>query len=361
MTITSDLEQNLQNRPFVEPLARQKTPEHTDDGTFLRQRNWFSQRFGDLPGQAPVEPGRYFILGSLGCGWARRQNIVLRLLGLQEAVPFYHLTGKDKDGWVISTADNDIRERFGIDHLNEFYRRTDPGFLGRGTSPTVIDGQTGKVVSNDYHVLPHDWEVAWAAHHRPGAPDLYPEDLRGAIDLLNQQIFDDVNNGAYKVIFARDQNAARAAFDVYYARLGDLNFRLASRRYLFGTRLTDSDVRLFQTLSSFERSYRPALATLFGEARTKQIWDYPHLWDYARDLFQQGFTDDAERYFLGWGPGPSGDYLPAIGFSAPDYKLRPPEEVLAHWSEPVDRSQLTGSSLYSGPGAGGTADHWRFE
>ncbi|MDR2564489.1 MAG: hypothetical protein LBC97_00235 [Bifidobacteriaceae bacterium] len=360
MTITSDLEQNLQNRPFVEPLTRQQTPEHTEDGTFLRQRNWFSQRFGPEPGQAPVEPGRYFILGSLGCGWARRQHIILRLLGLEEAVPFYHLTGKDENGWVIAQAGNDIRERFGTDHLNDFYRRTDPGFQGRGTSPTVIDGQTGKVVSNDYHVLPHDWEVAWAAHHKPGAPDLYPEDLRGAIDLLNQQIFDDVNNGTYKVIFARNPDAAKAAFDVFYARLGDLNFRLASRRYLFGPRLTDSDVRLFQTLSSFERSYRPALAVQFGEDATRQIWDFPHLWDYARDLFQQGFTDDAERYFLGWGTGPSGEYLPSGGFSAPGYKLRPPAEVAAHWSEPVDRTGLVGSPLYSGPGAGGTADHWRF-
>lgn len=360
MTITTDLEHNLQDRPFVEPLFRQQTPEHTPDGTFLRQRNWFSQRFGSGPGQAPVEPGRYFVLGSLGCGWARRQRIILRLLGLDEVVGFYHLTGKDSDGWVIAEAGNDIRQRFGIDHLNEFYRRTDPGFQGRGTSPTVIDGETGKVVSNDYHVLPHDWEVAWADHHKPGAPDLYPEELRGAIDLLNQQLFDDINNGTYKVIFARNKEAARAAFDVYYARLGDLNFRLASRRYLFGERLTDADVRLFQTLSSYERAYRPALAALFGEQPTKQVWDFPHLWDYARDLFQQGFTDEAERYFLGWGLGPSGEYLPALGFSPRDHQLRPPAETLAHWSEPVDRTHLTGSPFYSGPGAGGTADHWTF-
>jgi len=355
MTITAPV------APFKEPLLTgAPTPEKTADGSFVRQRNWFTTRFGPGPDQAPVEPGRYFILGSLGCGWARRQHIILRLLGLDQAVPFYQLTGKDEHGWVISEKDNDIRRRFGYDHLNDFYRATDPTFEGRGTSPSVIDGQTGKVVSNDYHVLPHDWEVAWAAHHRPGAPDLYPEDLRISIDLLNQQLFDDVNNGPYKVIFATNKEAARAAFDVYYARLGDLDFRLSTRRYLFGPRLTDADIRLFQTLSSFERNYRPALARLFGEAEAKQVWDYPHLWDYARDLFQQGLTDAAERYYLGWGPDENGEYIPRNGFTAPDYPLRPNAETLAHWSEPVDRSHLTGDSVYSGPGAGGTIDHWRY-
>lgn len=35
-------------------------------------------------------------------------------------------------------------------------------------------------------------------------------------------------------------------YGVFAARLADYDFRLASRRYLFGDQLTDSDVRLFQ-------------------------------------------------------------------------------------------------------------------
>ncbi|MDR1427240.1 MAG: hypothetical protein LBJ08_05720, partial [Bifidobacteriaceae bacterium] len=247
--LTPKLETDFRQVPSAGPPARGLThPEVNDDGAFIRQGNWFRTRFGPGADQAPVEPGRYFILGSLSCGWARRQNILLRLLGLSQAVPFYLLTGKDENGWVLAEHDNDLRAQFGFDHLDDFYRLTDPSFQGRATSPSVIDRQTGKVVSNDYHVLPQDWEVAWAAHHAPDAPNLYPEALRQAIDLLNQQIFDDVNNGTYKVIFARTEAAARTAFDVFYARLTDLDFRLATRRYLFGAHITDSDVRLFQTL-----------------------------------------------------------------------------------------------------------------
>lgn len=360
--ITPQLEADFDNAPVP---AEHKTPrittrEATDDGAFKRQGNYFTTRFGDAPGQARVEPGRYFILGSLGCGWARRQSIILRLLGLSDAVPFYLLTGKDEDGWLIATADNDIREKFGYDHLNDFYRATDPAFPGRGTSPTVIDSLTGKVVSNDYHVLPQDWEIAWRAYHSPEAPDLYPEDLRLDIDLLNQQIFDDVSNGTYKVIFASNPAAAKAAFGVFYARLADYDFHLSTRRYLFGERLTDSDIRLFQTLSSFERSYRPALAAIFGEEEAKQLWEFEHLWGYARELFQAGLASEKEQYFLGLVPGPSGRYLKSRGFTPEGYALRPASESLSSWLAPVDRSSLTGSSDSSGPGGGGSRIHWQY-
>jgi putative glutathione S-transferase len=208
-------------------------------------------------------------------------------------------------------------------------------------------------------VLPHDWEVAWAEHHRPGAPDLYPEDLRGPINLLNQVIFDDVNNGTYKQIFATNREAAKAAKGVFEARLADYDFRLASRRYLFGSQLTDSDVRLFQTLSSYDRGYRPGIVKLFGEANTVHLADFPNLWGYARDLFAQGFADEREQYFLGLLPGPSGEYSGRALDGERD-SLPSPAEALAAWQEPSGREHLTGSPFYSGPGGGGSYERWTF-
>jgi putative glutathione S-transferase len=328
--------------------------EQTEDGAFRRQRNWFSGRFGT--DEFPVEPGRYAVLGSIGCGWARRQHIILRLTGLEASVPFIVLTGRSGDGWKISGVDNDIKERFGTDHLNDFYRRTDPDYKGRGTSPTVVDLVTGRVVSNNYHLLPQDWETVWSPFHKEGAPDLYPEALRKEIDLTNQQIFDDINNGTYKVLFATNPEAAKAAYTVFAARLADFDFRLKSRRYLFGPQITDSDVRLFQTLASYERGYRVGIVKLYGEENVVQISDFENLWAYGRDLFQNGFTDDLERFFLGFIPGPSGEYLP--GHHGPT--LRTGAEALAAWSEPHGREGLTGSPYYSGPGGGGSFERWTF-
>ncbi|MDR0627666.1 MAG: hypothetical protein LBG11_10515 [Bifidobacteriaceae bacterium] len=362
-TLTAELEADLKTRPAPVPQANfpELSAEQTADGGFRRQRNWFTRHFGTGKDEFPVEPGRYVLAGNTGCGWNRRQQIVLRLLGLTEVVPFALLTGRDDDGWLIAPHGNNLQAQFATDRLNDFYRRTDPSFQGRGTSPTVIDTKTGLVVSNNYHLLSYEWETAWSAYHKPGAPDLYPVPLRKEIDLLNQQIFDDVNNGTYKQIFATNKAAAGAAKTVFEARLADYDFRLASRRYLFGPQITDSDVRLFQTLSSYDRGYRVGIVKLFGEENTVHLADFPNLWAYARDLFAQDFADEREQYFLGLLPGPSGEYQGRGGpGGGSDVPLPTGAEALATWQEPAGREHLTGSPFYTGPGGGGSYERWTF-
>jgi putative glutathione S-transferase len=335
------------------------TVEQTDDGGFRRQRNHFPARFGAGPGRVPVEAGRYTLLGSPGCGWARRQMIVLRLLGIPtDVLGVELLLNRDEHGWVIDRVPGGVVDTLGVTRLNDIYRRTDPAFKGRGTSPSVVDLRTGTVVSNNYHTLSLDWETVWKPFHAPGAPDLYPEALRQEIDLLNQQIFDDINNGAYKVNFATRPGAARAARDVFYARLADYEFRLTSRRYLFGDQVTDSDVRLFQTLASFDRGYRRGFIEALGAPQPK-ISDFPNLWAYARDLLSQGFADDRELAYLGLLPGPDGQYLRGPDGGG-DGDLPAPAEHLALWREPHGRGALAGSPYYTGPGGGGSFELWEF-
>ena len=131
-TLTAELEADLREQARGAPPEPGKFPElsaeQTEDGAFRRQRNWFSAGFGSGKDQFPVEPGRYVLAGNPGCGWNRRQLIVLRLLGLTEVVPFALLTGRDGDGWRIAPHCNTLVKDFGADRLNDFYRRTDPGF-----------------------------------------------------------------------------------------------------------------------------------------------------------------------------------------------------------------------------------------
>ena len=347
----------LKERP-----AEETTVEQTPDGSFRRQRNTFTAKFGATQGAYPVEAGRYHVLGALGCGWNRRQRIVLRLLGLNDIVIPEVVYGRDAQGWKLTVTPGSVGERYGYTRLNDFYRATDPEYTGRGTSPTVVDITTGKVVTNNYHLLPIQLETDWKPLHKQGAPDLYPATLRPEINLLNQQLFDDVNNGTYKVIFATNQLAARAAYNIFKARLEDYNFRLSSRRYLFGPYLTDSDVRLFQTLESFEHSYRPRIVETLATDDVLHIWDYPNLWGYARDLFQtSGFIDDAELFELGYVPNGNGEYVAhdLVG-GASDETAQQREEEYGRWLEPADRDQLEGSPYYSGPGVGGSYELWEF-
>ncbi len=326
--------------------------------SFHRQRNHFPARFGEGPGLIPVIPGRYRLVGSPECGWNRRQRIVRRLLGLEEALPIENLITRAEDGnWIIARRGGDLVERFGTRRLNDFYERTDPDFTGRGTSPTIIDAQTGLVATNNYHTLSLDLETAWKPFHTQGAPDLYPEDLRPRIDLLNQQLFDDVNDGTYRTIEAPTVEGARAAYGIFEARLREYDFRLASRRYLFGNRLTDSDVRLFQTISSFDRIYRPAMVARLGEGVIR-LPELENLWGYGRDLFQQGFVDEVELYYLTLVPGPSGNYLPDPLTFGGELPALSPKESLAAWRAPSGREELGGDSIAPGPGDGGSVTLW---
>ncbi|MFT4197693.1 MAG: glutathione S-transferase C-terminal domain-containing protein [Pseudoxanthomonas sp.] len=333
----------------------EKTVEQTDDGAFRRQSNRFTARFGAGPDRLPVEAGRYRLLVSASCGWSRRILSLLRLLGLQQAISVGYASHRGDDGWLFAGQPGGVDAVLGVPRLNDLYRQTDPEYGGRGTVPTLVDLATGRVVSNDYHTLPFDLETAWAPLHGPQAPDLYPQPLRASIDLLNQQIFDDVNNGPYKVIFARSATAARVAQGVFEARLAEYDHRLSTRRYLFGPRITDADVRLFQTLLAFDTVYRPIILAEHGPVAA--IGDFPQLWAYARELFATpGFVDEVEKQAVGLAPWADGRYRRRFGSEWAEPAEG--ERNLVRWQQAHGRESLGGSPLSAGPGAAGTEDYW---
>lgn len=176
---------------------------------------------------------------------------------------------------------------YSIHYISEAYLAANPDYTGRFTVPALVDIPSGKVVNNDYFNLTLYFETAWKPYHKEGAPDLYPEDLREEIDKLNDIIFREVNNGVYKAGFARKQKAYDRAYNMVFNRLDWLEERLANQRYLFGDRLTESDVRLYVTLVRFDCAYYPVF-----RLNKKLLRDYPNLWAYARDLYQTpGFGD----------------------------------------------------------------------
>jgi putative glutathione S-transferase len=149
---------------------------------------------------------------------------------------------------------------------------------------------TGRVVTNDYPQISLDLTTEWVAHHRPDAPDLYPDALRAGMDALMRDVYTDVNNGVYRCGFATTQEAYDEAYRALFARLDDLERRLADRRYLMGDRVTEADVRLFTTLVRFDVVYHNHFRT-----NRNKLTELPHLWRYARDLYAQpGFGDTVD-------------------------------------------------------------------
>ncbi|MCI1747062.1 MAG: glutathione S-transferase C-terminal domain-containing protein [Acidipropionibacterium sp.] len=333
------------------------TAEQTSDGAFKRQPNRFTARFST--GELPVEKDRYRLVVSAESGWSRRQIIVRRLLGLDGVISIAYVSGRGPDGgWVFADQPGGRDPVLGFRRLNDAYRTAEPGYRGRGTVPALVDIRTGAVVTNDYHTLSLELETAWKPFHAAGAPDLYPEALRPQIDLLNQQLFDDVDNGPYKVLFATSPEAGAAAKGVFEARLRDYDHRLATRRYLFGERLTDSDIRLFSTLASFDQTY----VTGYPEelrSNALRVRDLPNLWAYLRDLFTTpGFVDERDTEALGITPRPDGSYLG--GFGEPVLAADDPNRI-GTWQQAAGRDHLTGSPEASGPGGAGTDTLWSFK
>lgn len=264
------------------------------NGKFERQKNRFTTPFGKEEGQLPVEAGRYRILWAAVCPWAHRSIIVRRLLGLENVISVGTLDpirpNIERTDWAFTLDENQVDPVLNIKYLSDIYLSTDPDYTGRFTVPCVVDLKTKKVVNNDYFNLTKYWELEWKEFHKEGAPELYPEELREEIDALNDILFHEINNGVYKAGFARSQEAYDEAYELVFNRLDWLEERLSHQRYLFGDKITESDIRLYVTLARFDVAYHNG----FLLNRNKLI-DFPNLWGYARDLYQQeGFGDTTD-------------------------------------------------------------------
>lgn len=261
-------------------------------GEFVRDQRYITTRITDDGRDGyPVEPGRYRLVVSRACPWANRAIIVRRLLGLETALSL-GIVGPTHDSrsWTFDLDPGGRDPVLRIERLQEAYFARFPGYDRGITVPAVVDIPSGQVVTNDYAQITLDLSTQWRACHRPGAPDLYPEDRRPEIDEIARVVFRDVNNGVYRCGFTGTQQAYEKAYHRLFDRLDWLSARLARQRYLAGDTITEADVRLFTTLVRFDAVYHAHF-----KCNRHKLTEMPVLWAYARDLFQTpGFGDTVD-------------------------------------------------------------------
>jgi len=261
-------------------------------GEFERDADYITTRItADGRDGFPVEPGRYRLVVARACPWANRAIIVRRLLGL-EPVLSMGVCGPthDERSWQFDLDPGGRDPVLGIERLQEAFFARDPDYPKGITVPAIVDIPSGKVVTNDYTRMTLDLSIEWRQHHRPGAPDLYPEDKREEIDMVAELVYDDVNNGVYRCGFAGSQKAYDKAYTRLFSRLDWLADRLSRQRYLVGDTITEADVRLFTTLARFDPVYHGHF-----KCNRHKLTEMPVLWAYARDLFSTpGFGDTVD-------------------------------------------------------------------
>lgn len=238
-----------------------------DAGRFIRQasqfRNWVTPDGSAGPtgrGGFAADPERYHLYVALTCPWASRTLMVRKLKGLERVLPATVVEPfLGDEGWGFGDYPGAGRDTVnGARHLHELYTKADPRYTGRATVPVLWDRQLGTIVSNESADIVRMLNSAFDAFTEADL-DLYPADLRRGIDTLNEELYDELNNGVYQAGFAGSQAAYEEAYAKVFAMLDELEERLGDRRrFLFGDRLTESDVRLFVTLVRFDAAYHGA-------------------------------------------------------------------------------------------------------
>jgi putative glutathione S-transferase len=257
--------------------------EQNQAGEFKRQEDLF-RKWVSRSGSTgyPAEKGRYHLYVSYACPWAHRTIIVRKLKGLEEIVGMTVVDPvRDDLGWAFREGAGFSKDLInGFNYLSEAYRSTDPDFQQRVTVPVLWDIKNKIIINNSEEDIVRMFNDAFndLTHNRL---DLYPEPLRQEIDLLNEFLYSNINDGVYQAGFATSQTAYEKAVYRLFDALGVMEERLVHHRYLLGDQLTESDWRLFPTLIRFDPVY-------FGhfKCNLRRIVDYRNLNGYLKELYQ---------------------------------------------------------------------------
>jgi putative glutathione S-transferase len=305
--------------------------EQSVGGEFRRQgdafREWVT---ADGRSGYPAVPGRYHLYVSWACPWAHR-TIIVRKLKQQESVIGMTVVDpiRDERGWAFRDGPGHSADPInGFRFLSEAYEATDPGYRRRVTVPVLWDTVTKRIVSNSDDDLMRMFNQEFN-RHTDSRVDLYPARLRQDIDEWNALLYDQVNDGVYRAGFATSQAAYEKAARRLFETLDRLEQRLADRRYLFGSDLTETDWRLFVTLIRFDAVYHGHF-----KCNLRRLADYRHLFGYLKDLYQvQGIAetvnfDHIKRHYYMTHDGINPTRIVPLG-------------PLQHLSEPHGRESLT--------------------
>lgn len=270
-------------------------------GEFVRGISGFRSVLGEDQ-DFPAEPGRYHLFVAFNCPWCHRVTLARNILGLEDAVTmdvaFPNRTLDDDpieaSRWefnperIATLTGNTLPECTTETATGKKLRLATQIYQlegsGEASVPILYDKKNKRIVANEsaeiIRMLNRQATQLGSTITEETRLDLYPPgesnaSLRDEIDLLNDQIYVNINNGAYKAGFSSSQEIYATAYTNYFDCLDDLEKRLAAdnRNFLTDDTFTEADLRLFPTLCRHDPVYY-----LRMKLNGAKILDYPHLW-----------------------------------------------------------------------------------
>ncbi|KAJ8082962.1 S-glutathionyl-(chloro)hydroquinone reductase [Marasmius tenuissimus] len=260
------------------------------EGNYVRPPSTFTHKI-EKGGKFEPEKDRYHLYVALVCPWASRTLIARNLKGLQSIISVTVCSSRmDSRGWLFDDADPSFlgaeREPFyGFKNIRDLYLKVEPNFEGRFTVPILWDKKLETIVNNESSEIIRIFNTAFndMIPDEYAKVDLYPEDLRGEIDSLNEWVYHSINNGVYRSGFAQKQDAYEANVKGVFEGLDRIEKILAegSKTYLVGDRLTEADVRLYATAIRFDVAYHGLFKCNISNIRD----GYPNINRWMKNLY----------------------------------------------------------------------------
>lgn len=253
-------------------------------GKFIRPSTTFRNTItADGSSGFKAEPGRYHLYISWACPWAHRTAIMRKLKGLEDVIGLSVVGAViDQNSWEFSDELGAIPDTAnGKRYLWEVYLKADSNYSGRVTVPVLWDKEKNTIVINESREIIRMLDTEFNALAKADA-NFYPQDLQEKIDRTIDAIYQPINNGVYRAGFATTQAAYEEGVTDLFNALDYWEGVLEKQRYLCGDRITEADWCIFTTLLRFDAVYY-----VHFKCNLRRIVDYPNLWHYLKDLYQQ--------------------------------------------------------------------------
>ncbi|MEK9532698.1 MAG: glutathione S-transferase C-terminal domain-containing protein [Alphaproteobacteria bacterium] len=252
------------------------------DGSFIRPESPYREFISNPDkGKFPAEAGRYELIVAYACPWAHRTLLYRALHNLEDVIGISVVHPISyPNGWHFGDYDGVINNTgIEITYLHQLYKHVDNNFTGKVTVPTLWDKKTQTIVNNESSEIIRMLDGPFCSllnEPKNQMTTLY--DIK-KIEEMNDLVYRGLNNGVYRVGFAKSQEAYTNSVNLLFDTLDKLENILNEQPFLLGNTPCEADWRLLPTLVRFDPVY-----FYHFKCNKRQLRDYSMLHSYMHRL-----------------------------------------------------------------------------